>query len=150
MNIKTKMTIIFIVFLAMGIEMNGQKRPELAKSPPMGWNSWNWFGKKDINEQIVYETIDAMVVNGLRDAGYEYVVIDGGWRDNKLGANGELLVHPTKFPHGIKALVDYAHSKGMKLGIHVVPGTLDCGKDPVGAFGNEEVHLKQFEDWGWI
>ena len=148
MSIKIKMTIILAAFLVISLEVQAQKRPELAKTAPMGWNSWNWFGKEDINEQIVKETIDAMATHGLRDAGYNYVVIDGGWRDNKLGSNGELLAHPTKFPHGIKVLADYAHSKGMKLGIHVVPGTLDCGKDPVGAFGYEEVHLKQFEDWG--
>jgi hypothetical protein len=55
----------------------------------MGWNSWNWHGKKDITEAIVRETIDAMVSIGLRDAGYRYVVVDGGWRDTKLGPNGE-------------------------------------------------------------
>jgi hypothetical protein len=55
----------------------------------MGWNSWNWHGKKDITEAIVRETIDAMVSTGLRDAGYRYVVVDGGWRDTKLGPKGK-------------------------------------------------------------
>jgi len=121
---------------------------DLAPTPPMGWNSWNWHGKKDITETVVRETIDAMVSSGLRDAGYRYVVVDGGWRDTKLGPNGELLPHPVKFPHGIKPLADYAHRKGLKFGVHVVPGTHDCGGDAVGSFGREETHLRQFVAWG--
>ena len=113
----------------------------------MGWNSWNWFGKNDINESLIYDVIDAMVDSGLRDAGYEYVVIDGGWRDVKLGEHGELLEHPIKFSKWIKPLADYAHSKGLKIGLHTVPGTHDCGGDPVGSYGNEEVHIQQFVDW---
>ena len=94
------------------------------------------------------ECIDAIVDQGLLDAGYKYFVIDGGWRDTKLGPDGELLAHPVKFPHGMKALTDYAHSKGLKFGLHTVPGTHDCGGDLVGGFGHEEVHIKQFVDWG--
>ena len=114
----------------------------------MGWNSWNWFAKKDIDEKVVREVIDAFITEGLLDAGYNYVVIDGGWRDKKLGPNGELIPHPVKFPNGIKTLVDYAHSKGLKFGLHTVPGTHDCGGEPVGGFGNEEIQIKQFVDWG--
>ena len=119
-----------------------------APTPPMGWNSWNWFGKKNVNEQVVVEVIDAMVKEGLRDAGYNYIIVDGGWRDTKLGPKGELLAHPVKFPRGMKFLADYAHSKGLKFGLHTVPGTHDCGGDAVGGYGNEEVHMKQFIDWG--
>lgn len=125
-----------------------QEFKKLADTPPMGWNSWNWFGKNGINEQLVREIIDAMASNGLRDAGYQYVVIDGGWRDTKLGPKGELLCHPIKFPNGIKPLADYAHSKGMKIGLHTVPGTHDCGGDLVGGYGHEDVHVNQFADWG--
>ncbi len=114
----------------------------------MGWNSWNWFGKEAINEQIVCEVIDAMVTNGLRDAGYRYVVVDGGWRDTQLDSDGRLRAHPVKFPRGMKHLADYAHSKGLKFGLHTVPGTHDCRGDAVGGFGREEVHVKQFVDWG--
>jgi alpha-galactosidase len=121
---------------------------DLAMTPPMGWNSWNWFGKNTINEKIVIEVIDAMVNEGLRDAGYNYVMVDGGWRDIKLGPNGELLPNPDKFPHGIKPLADYAHSKGLKFGLHTVPGTHDCGGDPVGGYGHEEIQIQQFVDWG--
>ncbi|MCX6307804.1 MAG: glycoside hydrolase family 27 protein, partial [Bacteroidia bacterium] len=125
-----------------------QKNPNLAVSPPMGWNSWNWYGKQNINETIVRQTIDAMAANGFKEAGYVYVIVDGGWRDTKLGPNGELLAHPVKFPNGMKALADYAHSKGLKFGVHTVPGTHDCGGDPVGGYNREEVHVKQFVEWG--
>lgn len=129
-------------------ESQRKRSINLAPTPPMGWNSWNWFGKKDINEKIVREVIDVMVSEGLRDAGYTYVVVDGGWRDIKLGPNGELLPHPEKFPNGIKPLADYAHSKGLKFGLHTVPGTQDCGGDPVGGFGHEEIQIQQFVNWG--
>jgi alpha-galactosidase len=137
-----------IVFVLASINTFSQKNPNLARTPPMGWNSWNWHGKKDINEQVIRKTIDAIVREGLRDAGYIYVVIDGGWRDNKLGAGGELLPHPKKFPNGIKPLADYAHANGLKLGLHIVPGTNDCLGDPVGSYNHEDVHLLQFIEWG--
>lgn len=114
----------------------------------MGWNSWNWHGKKDISEKVVEETIDAMVSQGLRDAGYLYVVVDGGWRDTTLGPDGGLRAHPTRFPGGMKRLADYAHARGLKFGLHTAPGTHDCGGDAVGGFGREAIHLKQFFEWG--
>jgi alpha-galactosidase len=120
--------IAFVCIALLPYNISAQKRPGLALSPPMGWNSWNWFGKKEINEQIVREVIDAIAASGLRDAGYRYVIVDGGWRDVKLSPEGKLLAHPVKFPHGIKPLADYAHSKGLKFGLHVVPGTHDCGE----------------------
>ena len=123
-------------------------RVELGRTPPMGWNSWNYHGKQRINEQVVIETIDAMVDQGLRDAGYTYVVIDGGWRDKQLSADGELVPHPTKFPNGIKCLAAYAHARALKLGLHTVPGSHDCGGDAVGGFGHEVLHMRQFEAWG--
>lgn len=129
-------------------ELSTAKNNGVALTPPMGWNSWNWFGKKDINETVVREVIDAMAANGLRDAGYNYIVVDGGWRDIKLGPNGEQLVTAKRFPHGIKVLIDYAHSKGFKFGVHTVPGTNDCGGDPVGGYGHEEVQVQQLIDWG--
>lgn len=138
---------LFVLFILLTQLVWGQTK-ELAPTPPMGWNSWNWFGKQQVNEEIIKQCMDAMVDQGLLDAGYNYFVIDGGWRDTKLGPNGELLPNPKKFPHGIKVLADYAHSKGLKFGLHTVPGTADCGGDPVGGFGHEEVQMKQFVDWG--
>ena len=128
--------------------LQAEKQSVGSDYPPMGWNSWNWHGKNDINETVVRETIDAMVTSGLRDAGYVYVVIDGGWRGTELADNGELTVHQGRFPGGIKPLVDYAHSQGMKLGLHTVPGTHDCGGDAVGGYGHEEVQIAQFAEWG--
>ena len=141
--------LLLLILLMFYISLaQAQKQAKLAPAPPMGWNSWNYFGKEDINEKIVYEVIDAMVSTGLRDAGYNYVVIDGGWRDEKLAPDGGLLSHPQKFPNGIKPIADYAHSKGLKLGLHTVPGTHDCGGNPVGGYGHEEKHVKQFVEWG--
>jgi len=139
---------IFIILVVFCQSLFAQDIKLLAPAPPMGWNSWNWFGKNEINEENMKQCMDAIVDQGLLDAGYEYFIIDGGWRDTKLGPNGELQAHPEKFPHGIKALADYAHSRGLKLGLHTVPGTSDCGGDPVGGYGHEEVQVKQFADWG--
>lgn len=136
-----------LLFLTLLFSARAQVSPQLAQSPPMGWNSWNYFGKKEISEQIVIEVIDALAREGLQKAGYQYVVVDGGWRDTVLGPNGELLVDPKKFPHGIKYLADYAHSKGLKFGLHTTPGTHDCGCDKVGGWGVEAVHVKQFVNW---
>lgn len=140
--------ILAILILFSGIFAAAQNKEELAQTPPMGWNSWNWHGKKNNTEQLIKETIDAICEKGLKKAGYEYVVIDGGWRATHLGQKGELLVDSIKFPNGIKYLADYAHAKGLKLGIHTVPGSHDCGGDKVGGFGNEEIQVQQFIDWG--
>lgn len=142
-----KTPLISIVLLLISSLGFSQTDKCLAPTPPMGWNSWNFHGKENINESIIIETIDAIVESGLREAGYEYIIIDGGWRTSELGPEGELVVHPQKFPNGIKPLADYAHSKGLKFGLHTVPGTHDCGKNKVGGLGHEEVHIKQFVDW---
>lgn len=143
-----KKIISFLLAGMLSLAVFGQKSNQLAPTPPMGWNSWNWFGKNAINEEIIMEVIDAMAAHKLDKFGYEYVVVDGGWRDTHLGPNGELLVHPEKFPNGMKALADYAHEKGFKFGLHTVPGSHDCGGDMVGGWGHEEVHIGQFVDWG--
>jgi len=140
--------LLSILLLSLTLNVLSQNSKLLAPTPPMGWNSWNWFGKQEINEKNMKECMDAMVKEGLLDAGYKYFVIDGGWRDTKLGPNGELLANPKKFPNGIKPLADYAHSLGLKFGLHTVPGTHDCGGDPVGGYNREEIHVKQFVDWG--
>ncbi len=148
MNIRKMSVLVVSILFMMLSSIGAQDQSKLAQTPPMGWNSWNWFGKNGINEKNMMECMDAIVENGLLDAGYDYFVIDGGWRDTKLGPNGELLAHPQKFPYGIKPLADYAHSKGLKFGLHTVPGTHDCGGDKVGGLGHEEVQIKQFVDWG--
>jgi len=92
----------------------------LAPTPPMGWNSWNHFGC-NINENIIKEMADAMVSSGMKDAGYEYINIDDCWMDTVRDAQGRLQADPKRFPHGIKWLADYIHSKGLKLGYTLRP-----------------------------
>ena len=122
--------------------------PISSKKPPvLGWNSWNWFGKKGISEKVVEEVILAMKKQGFQEAGYTHIVVDGGWRDKALGPKGDLVLEPTRFPKGMKHLSDLAHKNGFKFGLHIVPGTHDCGNDPVGSFGKEELHIKQLIDW---
>ncbi|HYW96102.1 MAG TPA: glycoside hydrolase family 27 protein [Bacteroidales bacterium] len=144
-----KKSFTFILLSLMAIPVLFAQRP-FGKDglPPMGWNSWNWFGKYGIDEQIVREVIDAVADGGLKDAGYEYIVVDGGWRDTVLDRDGKLRANPDRFPHGMKALADYAHANGLKFGLHTVPGTHDCGGDKVGGFGHEELQIQQFADWG--
>ncbi len=141
---------ISLLILLSGLILNvsAQDQGLHCSTPPMGWNSWNWFGKYGINEQIVREVIDEIASDGLRDAGYNYIIVDGGWRDTVLSPSGELRANPDRFPHGMKALADYAHSRGLKFGLHTVPGTNDCGGDKVGGFGHEEIQIGQFVEWG--
>lgn len=118
----------------------------LAQRPPMGWNSWNTFGS-NINEDLIKETADAIVATGLKDAGYEYVVIDDCWSLRKRDADGRIVADPEKFPSGMKALADYVHSKGLKFGMYSCAGTKTCAGYP-GSFDHEFVDAKTFADWG--
>ena len=116
--------------------------------PPMGWNSWN--SGIPLTEQTVKQTIDAMVSSGLRDAGYRYVNLDAGWAAATRDQNGKLQSDPTRFPHGITALADYAHDRNMYLGIYHSPFNEGCGQDPrIGGAGHERVDAKTFADWVW-
>lgn len=90
-------------------------------TPPMGWNSWNTFGE-NINEKMIFETADVMAESGLRDKGYEYLVIDDCWSLRERDENGRLVPDPGKFPHGMKAVADYVHSKGLKFGMYSCAG----------------------------
>ena len=96
----------------------------------MGWNSWNTF-EVNINEDLVKKTADIIVSSGLKDAGYEYIVLDDGWmvKDHR-DKNGDLIPDPVKFPHGMKALIDYVHSKGLKFGLYNCAGTQTCAGYP--------------------
>ena len=89
----------------------------LAKTPPMGWNSWNTFGN-NISEDMIKETADAMVEHGMLAAGYRYLVIDDCWSLRERDKNGMLVADPEKFPHGMKAVADYVHAKGLKFGMY--------------------------------
>jgi alpha-galactosidase len=115
----------------------------LAKTPPMGWNSWNLFQGK-IDDQTVRTMADAMVTSGMRDAGYIYVNIDDTW-EGVRDAQGNLQANH-KFPD-MKALSDYVHSKGLKLGIYSGPGPRTCAGYPA-SYGHEEQDAKTFAAWG--
>jgi len=117
----------------------------LAKTPPMGWNSWNKFGC-NVSEQMIRETADAMVSSGMKDAGYRYVVIDDCWQV-KRDENGTIVADPERFPSGIKALADYVHSKGLKFGLYSDAGSKTCGGRP-GSRGYEFQDARTYAGWG--
>ena len=107
----------------------GGKFEGLAMKPPMGWNSWNTFAT-NIDEKLVKETADIMVSSGLAAAGYNYIVLDDGWMTKERDANGDLVPDPAKFPNGMKSLIDYVHSKGLKFGLYNCAGTQTCAGYP--------------------
>ena len=115
-------------------------------TPPMGWNSWNTFGA-DINEQLICETADIMVEKGLLQKGYEYLVIDDCWSLRERDADERLVADPAKFPHGMKAVADYVHSKGLKFGMYSCAGNLTCAGYP-GSFEHEFLDARTFAEWG--
>jgi alpha-galactosidase len=123
-----------------------QKFEGLALTPPMGWNSWNTFQDK-IDDQLIRDTAETMIANGMRDAGYVYIVIDDCWEAKERDAAGNLVPDPLKFPHGLKALGDYLHGKGFKFGIHNCAGTRTCADFP-GGRGHEYQDALKYASWG--
>ena len=117
----------------------------LALTPPMGWNSWNKFGC-NINETVIRHMADAMAESGMKEAGYEYVVIDDCWQTGR-DQGGNIIVDAARFPTGMKALGDYIHAKGLKFGIYSDAGRLTCGKRP-GGYGHEYQDARQYAEWG--
>ena len=118
----------------------------LAKTPPMGWNSWNKFACKGLNEKVVRETADTMASNGMKDAGYQYVILDDCWQGER-DAEGNIQPDAQRFPSGMKALGDYIHGKGLKFGIYTDAGTMTCAKR-IGSMGHEYQDAKQYANWG--
>ena len=117
--------------------------PVLAATPPMGWNSWNHFAEK-VDDATVRAQADALVSSGMRDAGYLYVNIDDTWEGERDAAG---VIHPNaKFPD-MKALADYVHSKGLKLGIYSSPGPKTCA-GYAGSYGHEEQDAQTYAAWG--
>jgi alpha-galactosidase len=118
----------------------------LAPTPPMGWNSWNKFGCR-IDENLIRQTADAMVASGMKAAGYQYINIDDCWEAPARDAAGNLATEPQRFPSGMKALADYVHSKGLKLGIYSSAGTGTCEKRPA-SLDHETADARTFAAWG--
>jgi alpha-galactosidase len=117
----------------------------LALTPPMGWNSWNHF-YCDVSDPLIRGVADAIATNGMRDAGYQYVVIDDCWQVAR-DRNGVIVPDSVRFPNGIKALADYVHSKGLKFGIYTDAGRKTCQGRP-GTYGYEEVDARTYASWG--
>lgn len=115
-------------------------------TPPMGWNTWNTFGP-NISDQLIRETADIMVSEGLLEKGYEYLVIDDCWACKERSIDGRLVPDPAKFPNGMKAVADYVHSKGLKFGMYSCCGNLTCAGYP-GSYEYEFVDAQTFADWG--
>lgn len=93
--------------------------------PQMGWNSWNHFAC-DINENLIKETVDAMVDSGLGEVGYEYINLDDCWQAPERDSTGRVQPDSTRFPSGLKALSDYVHERGFKFGIYSSAGFKTC------------------------
>ena len=117
----------------------------LALTPPMGWNSWNKFAC-NVSEKLIQGAADALVASGMKDAGYQYVVIDDCWQV-KRDAAGRIVADPERFPSGIKALAKSIHDKGLKFGIYSDAGTMTCAKRP-GSKGHEAQDAKTYAEWG--
>lgn len=118
---------------------------DLAKTPPMGWNSWNKFGC-DVSDKLIRETVDAMISTGMKDAGYQYVVIDDCWQVGR-DDHGNIVPDPKRFPSGMKPLADYVHSKGLKFGLYSDAGSKTCQGRP-GSSGYEIEDARQYAAWG--
>lgn len=137
--------IVFVFVLLITTLAHGQKFEGLALTPPMGWNSWNKFGC-DVSEKLIKEIADAIVSSGMKDAGYEYVVIDDCWQIDR-DENGNIVPDPDRFPNGMKHVVDYVHSLGLKFGIYSDAGTMTCQERP-GARGFEFQDARTYAKWG--
>uniref|UniRef100_A0A915IPP6 Alpha-galactosidase n=1 Tax=Romanomermis culicivorax TaxID=13658 RepID=A0A915IPP6_ROMCU len=141
---------ILTAYLANGLE-NG-----LARTPPMGWLSWLRFGCQTdcknnpqtcISENLVVDMVDRMVLDGYKEAGYQYVNLDDCWLSGNRDSLGRLQADPARFPHGIKWLTDYVHKNGLKFGIYEDYGTKTCAGFP-GSLGHIEQDAQTFADWG--
>lgn len=149
-----KPSLLFLLGLFVAVTVHGQgnnykqnytKFQNLAQTPPMGWNSWNKFAC-NVNEQLIREIADALVTTGLKDAGYTYINIDDCWHGDR-DSLGFIHPDPKRFPSGMKALADYIHGKGLKMGIYSDAGSQTCGGRP-GSRGYEFQDAQTYARWG--
>ncbi len=133
-----------LALLAAGGELRALDNG-LARTPPMGWNSWNKFAC-NVSEDLIKQAADAMVSSGMKDAGYQYIVIDDCWQVDR-DAQGNVVADAKRFPGGIKAVADYVHGKGLKFGIYSDAGTGTCQNRP-GGRGYEFQDARQYAAWG--
>ncbi len=142
--------LLLVIVLGMQLVTRQRFLPQLDKlapTPPMGWNGWNHFGcSEKINEDFVKEIVLAMVNSGMKDAGYEYVVLDDCWQIGR-DARGNIIPDPKKFPSGMRALGDYIHKHGMKFGIYTSAGRKTCEKRE-GSYKSEQRDVQAYASWG--
>jgi alpha-galactosidase len=143
MSARAQILIAMLSLLIGPVLLAAQEKP-LASTPPMGWNSWNKFGC-NVSEDMIRQMADAMVKSGMKDAGYQYIVIDDCWQV-KRDASANIVPDAQRFPSGIKALADYVHSLGLKFGIYSDAGSMTCAKRP-GSLGHEYQDALQYAAW---
>jgi alpha-galactosidase len=141
---------LVLAFLGVIVSMplwaqNSAPSANLALTPPMGWNSWNKFAC-NVSEDMIKSMAEAMVKSGMKDAGYQYVVIDDCWQVSR-DKQANIVADPQRFPSGIKALADYAHSLGLKFGIYSDAGSKTCAGRP-GGLGHEYQDALKYAEWG--
>ena len=137
--------VIAVLIMSLSTALYAQKFDDIATTPQMGWNSWNTFAC-DISEKTIKEMADAMVSSGMKAAGYNYIVIDDCWH-GKRDADGNIQADKKLFPNGIKALADYVHEQGLKLGIYSDAGNTTCAGRP-GSRGHEYQDALTYARWG--
>ncbi len=137
--------VLFMAVLSAGQAMAQNQRDSLAQTPPMGWNSWNKFAC-NVSEDLIKSVADAIATNGMKEAGYQYVLIDDCWQVSR-DENGFIVADPQRFPSGMKALADYVHSNGLKFGLYSDAGTKTCAGRP-GSQGHEYQDALQYSRWG--
>jgi alpha-galactosidase len=129
---------------AIVASLNAHAAAELAPTPQMGFNNWNsTHCRAEFNEAMIRGVADKFIELGLKDAGYTYVNIDDCWAEGERDASGNLVVNAKRFPHGLKALADYIHSKGLKFGVYTSAGTHTCATAEAGGFPGGLHHEKQ-------
>ena len=140
-----RLPLAILCLIICSSSLYAQKFENLALTPPMGWNSWNGFGC-NVDEKLIRETADAIVSSGMKDAGFQYVVIDDCWHGDR-DAQGFIRPDASRFPSGMKALGDYIHGKGLKFGIYSDVGAKTCGGRP-GSRGHEYQDAMIYASWG--
>ncbi|HNW54745.1 MAG TPA: alpha-galactosidase, partial [Bacteroidales bacterium] len=141
---KHQTVLLFVAIALMHCSIKAQSQP-LALTPPMGWNSWNLV-ESEVSDPLIREIADAIFSTGMRDAGYQYIIIDDFWVGGRDATN-HLFPDRQRFPHGMKALADYVHSKGLKLGIYSDAAEYTCG-GVTASYNFEELDAQTFADWG--
>lgn len=145
MSSMKRIFLLWVCFLALSAGL-AQNKTQLAPTPPMGFNTWNTFQTK-ISEDMLRVMVDSFVSSGMKDAGYQFFVLDDGWMAMERDQQGNLLADPVKFPHGMKAFADYVYSKGLKFGIYNCAGWKTCAGYP-GTRGHEYEDARLYASWG--